>query len=186
MEVCPLVQIFVAPHFAQPNSIEFEPALRWRHLQRSLAHTKRLQREAHAADLAEVMRAYQKVGQHSKACKWTPPAALYVVSLSFALHLLLPRPVNFSRRCSMCIAWGMICHGCTRMLGSTIYGPDLAATDARSLLARVQEAARQDKSFSTVANRGGVRGRKNIVPGNPRKPRHHCEVSVECWVLCRR
>ena len=68
---CASVQVFVAPHFAQPNSIEFEPALRWRHLQRSLAHAKRQQREAHAADLAAVMRAYQKVGQHSKAHKGT-------------------------------------------------------------------------------------------------------------------
>ncbi|BDA46707.1 hypothetical protein COCOBI_09-1600 [Coccomyxa sp. Obi] len=66
--------IFVAPHFAQPNSIEFEPALRWRQLQRSLADAKRLQREARATDLAEVMRAYQKeVGAEEASADQAPP-----------------------------------------------------------------------------------------------------------------
>lgn len=87
------VQIFVASHFAQPNSIEFEPALRWRHLQRSLADAKRLQREAHASDLAEVMHAYQKVGgcRNSTDKHQLLPSILYCSP--FALHDVPPLPL---------------------------------------------------------------------------------------------
>ncbi len=57
-------QIYVAPHFAQPNSIEYQPALEWRRLQNATRACKRMHREQHAAKLAEVMRMYQKVSWH--------------------------------------------------------------------------------------------------------------------------
>lgn len=59
--ICAASQIYIAPHFAQPNSIEYQPALEWRRLQRAARVFKRLQREDHTVKLANVMREYLQV-----------------------------------------------------------------------------------------------------------------------------
>lgn len=55
------LQVYVCSHFAQPNSIEYEPALKWRCLERVVGHAKEQLRLQHAAHLADLMQAYIKV-----------------------------------------------------------------------------------------------------------------------------
>jgi hypothetical protein len=45
-----------APHFAQPNSIEYEPALEWRQKEAVHQHSKQLGRKRHVQGLEAVMR----------------------------------------------------------------------------------------------------------------------------------
>jgi hypothetical protein len=54
-------QVYVCSHFAQPNSIEFEPALKWRRLQMAAKAAKAELRRQHTSHLIGLMRAYLKV-----------------------------------------------------------------------------------------------------------------------------
>ena len=53
-------QVHVAAHFAQPSALGFEP-LQWRRLQGAIAGAKCQACRGHARQLAQLMRAYQKV-----------------------------------------------------------------------------------------------------------------------------
>jgi hypothetical protein len=44
-----------APHFAQPNSIEYEPAVEWRRHEEVHLCSKKLSRERHVEDLEKLM-----------------------------------------------------------------------------------------------------------------------------------
>ena len=49
-------------HFAQPNSIEFKPAVQWKHLQLVVADCKAQLRKEHTKQLKLLMLDYVKVG----------------------------------------------------------------------------------------------------------------------------
>ena len=53
--------IDVPPHFAQPNAVEFRPAVEWRHLSLTWGSLKRAMHAGHAAQLASIMELYIKV-----------------------------------------------------------------------------------------------------------------------------
>ena len=55
------LQLYLGSHFAQPNSIEFQPAVAWRHQQKVSADAKALLRQEHAEQLKGIMLEYLKV-----------------------------------------------------------------------------------------------------------------------------
>ncbi len=55
------LQLYLAGHFAQPNSIEFQPAVAWRHQQKVMADLKAQLRDNHAEQLKGIMQEYLKV-----------------------------------------------------------------------------------------------------------------------------
>ena len=55
------LQLVLASHFAQPNSIEFQPAVAWRHQQKVIADLKAQLRGLHAEQLKGIMQEYLKV-----------------------------------------------------------------------------------------------------------------------------
>ena len=56
------MQVNLKSHFAQPNSIEFKPAVQWKHLQLVIADCKAQQRKEHTEQLKLLMLDYVKVG----------------------------------------------------------------------------------------------------------------------------
>ena len=63
-----------SPHFAQPNSIEFEPAMRWRHLRAQEKLMKQKINSSHVGMLCDLLRHGCKVGRSqalSTPCSWT-------------------------------------------------------------------------------------------------------------------
>ena len=55
------LQVYLKSHFAQPNSIEFSPAVLWKQQQQTIADVKELLRKEHAAQLKGIMLEYMKV-----------------------------------------------------------------------------------------------------------------------------
>ena len=51
----------VPPHFAQPNSAEFRPAVEWRQLGLVMSSAKKSMHTEHAQELEQLMRLYVRV-----------------------------------------------------------------------------------------------------------------------------
>ena len=51
----------VPPHFAQPNAVEFLPAIEWRQLSWTKAKLKRKVHASHAEELVQIMQLYVQV-----------------------------------------------------------------------------------------------------------------------------
>ena len=65
------LQLKLGSHFAQPNSIEFQPAVSWRHQQKVFADLKAQLRQTHAEQLKSIMLEYREVRllQCAHGCK---------------------------------------------------------------------------------------------------------------------
>ncbi len=73
------LQLYLASHFAQPNSIEFQPAIAWRHQQKVIADLKAQQREEHAEQLQGIMREYLKVRSLQVLCAANKCSEVYCI-----------------------------------------------------------------------------------------------------------
>lgn len=63
-----LAHVDVTPHFAQPNSVEFQPAVEWRHLDITWLGLKWRVHDMHADQLAQIMEVYVKVRLQQPSC----------------------------------------------------------------------------------------------------------------------